>query len=475
MSLIHILLWSLFSLVTGWLFPARWRIWILLVASLLALFVLQTSSPIRSLDFWLPLISIGLTLLVWGITVPKDGGNRLSNLLVFALIAGVILVISLTRYLGDFCCLTPSRPPQLLPVIAAVGLALCPAYLISRSNATGRYLSWLAILIILALFIILKSPPIGLATSIVLRSLNGQDVSLAGHLDLAWLGFSYLAFRLLHVLRDFQSDRLPAFSAGEFVTYVLFYPSLTAGPIDRSQRFIQNDLRKAPTVNPSDRLLAGERILIGVFKKFVIADALALVALSPQNSLQVGSSLWLWVLLYAYSLRLFFDFSGYIDVALGIAMLVGIRLPENFNRPYLKTNLTAFWNSWNITLAQWFRAYVFNPLTRGMRASSRQYPVWLVILTGQTITMLLLGLWHGISWNYAIWGLWHAAGLFIHNRWSDWIRPRLGIAETNRPTRIGLALGGWFLTFQFVTLGWVWFALPDVQTAIRVFEKLFGF
>ncbi len=260
---------------------------------------------------------------------------------------------------------------------------------------------------------------------------------MASHLDLAWLGFSYIAFRLLHVLRDFQAGRLPAFSAGEFATYVLFYPSLTAGPIDRSQRFIQTDLRTAPNVSRSDRIQAGERILIGLFKKFVIADALALVALSPQNSFQVSSSLWMWVLLYAYALRIYFDFSGYIDIALGIARLVGIHLPENFNQPYLKTNITAFWNSWNITLAQWFRAYVFNPLTRGLRTSPRAYPVWFVILTGQSITMLLLGLWHGISWNFAIWGLWHAAGLFIHNRWSDWMRPKLGRAETADPRKLG--------------------------------------
>ncbi len=162
MSLIYILIFVLFSLVTGWLIPARWRIWILLSASLLALFALQTSSPIRSLDFWLPLISTGLTLLVWAITVPKGGDERNPNRLAFALIAGVILAIGLTRYLGDVCCLTPSRPPQLLVVMAATALVLAPAYLIYQSKITSRFLSWLALWLIIVIFIILKYPPLGL-------------------------------------------------------------------------------------------------------------------------------------------------------------------------------------------------------------------------------------------------------------------------------------------------------------------------
>jgi D-alanyl-lipoteichoic acid acyltransferase DltB (MBOAT superfamily) len=474
MTLVHIMGFALLSLIVGWVLPTRWRLRFLWIASLLAVFILQPISPIRSLDFWLPLASIGLTLLVWAITIPKSDARSRGDLATFALTAGIILLVSLPRYLGDLCCLTASRPPAILPVLLAALLALSPALLVYHRKTSSRALPWLAILLILALFVVLKYPPLGLGAGAALRRLSGQDTSLAGSLDLAWLGFSYLAFRLLHVLRDYQSGKLPAFSAAEFTTYALFYPSLTAGPIDRSQRFIQKDLRNETPVSSAEQVQGIKRILIGAFKKFVIADSLALVALNTANALQVDSSLWMWLLLYAYALRIYFDFSGYIDVALGIALLVGIHLPENFAGPYLKTNLTAFWNSWNITLAQWLRAYVFNPLTRSMRTSGRAYPVWLVILTGQAVTMLLLGLWHGITWNYAIWGLWHAAGLFAHNRWSDWVHRR-GFAQPASPgARLGLTLGGWFITFQFVTLGWVWFALPDVESALRVFRRLFG-
>jgi D-alanyl-lipoteichoic acid acyltransferase DltB (MBOAT superfamily) len=212
-----------------------------------------------------------------------------------------------------------------------------------------------------------------------------------------------------------------------------------------------------------------------LFKKFVLADSLAMIALSPQNSAQTSSTLWLWVLLYAYGLRLYFDFSGYTDIAIGLGKFLGIQLPENFASPYTRVNLTAFWNSWHITLAQWFRAYVFNPLTRALRSKPEKFPAWLIVLAGQLSTMLLIGLWHGITWNFAVWGLWHAVGLFIHNRWSGW--SRLRYTETSQPEGIQrmIALGGWFLTFQYVTLGWVWFALPTIPSSLDAFRKLLGF
>jgi alginate O-acetyltransferase complex protein AlgI len=100
--------------------------------------------------------------------------------------------------------------------------------------------------------------------------------------------------------------------------------------------------------------------------------------------------------------------------------------------------------------------------------------VWLIILAGQAGTMLLIGLWHGVTWNFAAWGLWHALGLFVHNRWSDWARPRVGSLELSLTVRRLASLGGWFLTFNYVTLGWVWFALPDISLSLAMFQKLFS-
>jgi alginate O-acetyltransferase complex protein AlgI len=162
-------------------------------------------------------------------------------------------------------------------------------------------------------------------------------------------------------------------------------------------------------------------------------------------------------------------------MAIGLGSYLGIQLPENFASPYTKVNLTAFWNSWHITLAQWFRAYVFNPLTRALRSKPDRFPAWFIVLVGQLTTMLLIGLWHGITWNFAVWGLWHAIGLFIHNRWSAWIKLRYPEGSPHNIPAKFLTFGAWFLTFQYVTLGWVWFALPTIPSSLHAFQKLFGF
>jgi D-alanyl-lipoteichoic acid acyltransferase DltB (MBOAT superfamily) len=475
MTLAQIITFSLFSLLVGWLAPPRIRVWLLLLASLLGVFILQSTLPIRWLDFWLPSLSIGLTMVVWALTASSKAPNRSSNLITLGIAAVFILGLGLTRYLGSACCITPSRPPQIGIVAIILACSVGAAVLIYIRNPSKRLFSVLVIILILGLFIAIKSPYAAKAASTSLRRISGQDAALASPYDIVWLGFSYLAFRLLHVLRDFQTGNLPHFSARDFATYALFYPALPAGPLDRSQRFIRIDLSSQLSPTMDDRLAGAQRLLWGVFKKFVVADSLAIIALNPQNALQVQSTFWMWLLLLAYALRLYYDFSGYTDVAIGMGRLVGINLPENFAQPYLKSNITAFWNSWHITLAQWFRAYYFNPLTRSLRASPRSLPAWLIILTGQISTMLLIGLWHGITPNYAIWGLWHGIGLFIHNRWSSALRLRASSIERHHRLEQGAIFSGWLLTFLFVCLGWVWFAMPDVDTAVHVFAQLFGF
>ncbi len=471
---LNLLIVIVLSLLLAWLVPVRWRGWAILAGSILAAYWLQPAVSIRNLDFWLPTLSIALTIFTWTITGANTRQSLWANKVAFGLIFAIILLVAALRYLGPACCLTPTRPPQLSQVLIVIAAVAGITVLIAGIPAR-RFLSYLMIAAIIVLFVILKSGSLAQGASAGLRGLMGQDIALASSLDLRWLGFSFLAFRLLHVLRDSQAGRLPVFSLGEFVSYALFYPSYPSGPIDRAQRFIQQDLRNPDRLGAGQFIAGSQRIFIGLFKKFVLADSLALIALSPQNASQTSSTLWMWVLLYAYGLRLYFDFSGYTDIAIGMGKFLNIHLPENFASPYTKVNLTAFWNSWHITLAQWFRAYVFNPLTRSLRSYPDKFPAWLIVLAGQLSTMLLIGLWHGITWNFAVWGLWHAVGLFIHNRWSGW--SRLRYSETSQPEGIQrmIALGGWFLTFQYVTLGWVWFALPTIPSSLDAFRKLLGF
>jgi len=482
MTLIQILVFALLSLVFAWVLPKRWLGLSLLAASVVAIYWLQPTSPLRNFDFWFPTLTIGLTFFVWAVTQANRAQDWHKILFTSLLISGVVLSIALLRYFSPLCCLTSTLPPTILQVVLGMVILFLVSLIPTIFFPSSRALPWAAIILILGLFIVLKSEPLTQTASQTMRAITGQSLELASASDIVWLGFSYLAFRLIHALRDHQLGKLPAYSLGEFVTYAIFFPSFTAGPIDRSQHFVDN-LRKTTTLSTkendyqqkSENLLYGSfRIAIGVFKKYVLADSLALISLNHYNALQVKSTLWMWVLLYAFALRIYFDFSGYTDIALGIARLVGIRLPENFDRPYVKQNLTAFWNSWHITLAQWFRSYYFNPFIRALRSRANPLPGWLIIFLAQISTMLLIGLWHGMSWNFAIWGAWHGFGLFFHNRWSYWIRPRLDFSQIKPSLRRTFTLGGWFITFNYVALGWVWFAIPNPQTAWLVMQRLFS-
>ena len=291
---------------------------------------------------------------------------------------------------------------------------------------------------------------------------------MARSFEIVWLGYSYTAFRLIHVLLDKKNNRLPGMDLAEFASYVLFFPSFISGPIDRVQNFTKK-LRENLVIDTSRFITGMERLTIGIFKKFVLADSLALVSLNAQNAELINHTLWGWVILYAYSFRILLDFSGYTDIAIGIGIFAGIQLPENFNRPYLNSNLTEFWNNWHMTLTQWFRAYFFNPLTRALRSARVKIPPALIIFIGQMSTMIIIGLWHGVSWNFVLWGAWHGVGLFIHNRWSTFLKSQQVDVQ-----RKWLRAFGMILNFQFVALGWVWFVLPSPELGWQYLKLLFG-
>jgi D-alanyl-lipoteichoic acid acyltransferase DltB (MBOAT superfamily) len=447
------------------------RTYSLLALSVLAVYWFQPALPLRSFDFWLPSLSLALTILIWMLTSPPGSWTRRENIAGLSVIVGLVTLLDFSRFLPE-PLITATIPP---PFFQYLAFLLVIALLVAASLRVVSRPAWLlggAILLLIALLIILKAPSLSLQASMFFRALANRPVENAAFGDLRWLGFSYIAFRLIHVLRDRQMGRLPELSLPEFATYVVFFPTLAAGPIDRAERFT-GDLRQDFALTQEETLLGGQRIVLGLFKKFVLADTLALVALNDALAVQTRTSGWMWVIVYAYAFQIYFDFSGYTDIAIGIARLVGIRLPENFAAPYLKPNLTQFWNSWHMTLTQWFRSYFFNPFNRWMRGF-KNAPAWAMILAGQVTTMVLIGLWHGITPNFILWGLWHGLGLFVQNRWSDFVRPRSGSPELTARFQPVLQIGGILLTFHFVALGWVFFALSEPILSFLVIRKLFG-
>jgi alginate O-acetyltransferase complex protein AlgI len=444
------------------------RNWTAFAVSVAALFWLQPASAVRNLDFWLPIASITIAAVIWAWTLPPSGApTRRESTIDVIVLALIVCAIGALRYVPALSTLlTRTRPPDITAILPAllVAIALCAG--VSRIRS-GR--AWaVAVGLLIALLLLQKFTPTSEAASAALRTLQGQSAAQATALDWRWLGFSYIAFRLMSVLRDRAQGRLPAMRLREFMTYAVFAPALPAGPIDRPDRFLR-DLRSPYTPGLALILEAGERLLIGAFKKFALADTLALVALSDANAmhLRVG---WAWLPVYAYALRIYFDFSGYTDMALGVARLFGVRLPENFAAPYFKPNLTQFWNSWHMSLSQWFRAYWFNPLTRALRI--RKWEPAPIVLLGQVTTMMFIALWHGVAANFALWGVWHSVGLFVHNRWADFARGRLAFVSERERLQRAVNVIGAALTFHFVALGWVWFALSSPAAALHVLRAL---
>ena len=247
MTLIHILIFFLISSLLLLITSNRWRRWSLFAVSLVSVYWLQPAVSLRQFDFWFPTASIGLAVITWSVTRQRDQKLSREDITAFAFAILLPVLISLSRFLPEGWNLTPTRPPATLLVIVAgsilVFLAVVGRWLQKRSRIVWGLLG----ILILGLFVILKTETISLWTSSLLRGITGQSRDLAAPTDFYWLGFSYIAFRLLHVIRDRQAGRLPAVLFLDFLTYVLFFPAITAGPIDRVEKFSP----KPPVLNNS--------------------------------------------------------------------------------------------------------------------------------------------------------------------------------------------------------------------------------
>lgn len=444
--------------------------WLLFILSLFALFLFQTPSSIRALSFWLPNIMLFVAIGSWKIIT----NERLSKQdLIAALIISVFpFFMYLIKFLGiaeNFLILNIPEIINLLGIPLTVFIILS---LLKKNNKSREITSFFVILFLVSILIILKNQYLGLKMSSLIRQLNGQTTSLASSIDLTWVGFSYFVFRIIHVLVDRKRLERIGFSLRDFLTYLLFFSAFTSGPIDRADHFNAELENNDDNEKHIDFFNGGRRVVLGLFQKFILADSLAIISLNSYNAQLINKPEWLWVVMYAYAFRIYFDFSGYSDIAIGIAQLAGIKLPENFNRPYLSKNITMFWNNWHITMTQWFRTYYFNPLTRFLKINYKKISPVFILLFVQITTMVLIGLWHGISWNYIIWGVWNGVGLFLHNRWSSTLKPKFKIFKEEKYAGIYQFIST-LLTFNYISLGWIWFALPRISDSLLVFNKLF--
>jgi alginate O-acetyltransferase complex protein AlgI len=295
---------------------------------------------------------------------------------------------------------------------------------------------------------------------------DGQSVLPIGGGVAVPLGFSFMAFELIHVAVERRRGRIDAMSLVELTAFALFFPCRVAGPIRRYPAFMSAVADAAPS---GQDVFAGIwRLLLGLAKRQLLAEPLRIaVAVWPAAETPLAA----WRGLIACSLWIYLDFSAYSDVAIGVSRLFGIGVPENFRWPYFSVNITQFWERWHISLSQWIRDYVFLPIGRALFATRlRMRPLLLALITFEA-TFLIVGAWHGLGVNFLIWGAYHGLLLGGHHVYSR-LAPAW-LAEWPPYHSRAAALASRALTFGLVTLGWVPFAF-DVPHGARILKLLAG-
>lgn len=385
-------------------------------------------------------VFLPLTFLVWRV-LARTGKNTL--------LSQALVVASLVFY--------GSWNPKYLPLIIG---SICINYGLSRliaktrelEDTGGRAKLWLAVGVLfnLGLLITFKYTDFFLSN---LNILSGGEGPFLLHLTLP-LGISFFTFQQIAFLADMHRGEVKTHNFTNYALFVSFFPQLIAGPIVHHKEMMPQ------FSNPKNRRLNFANIStglfifgIGLFKKVVLADSFSPWVAGGFDSLGPFSTIDAWSAALCYTLQIYFDFSGYTDMATGAALLFNIRLPLNFNSPYKSRNIAEFWRCWHITLGRWLRDYLYLPLG-GNRISS------LCTLRNLFIVMLLGGLWHGAGWTFVLWGVLHGLALIIHTLWS-----RTGIPLNGLVARA--------ITFLFVVIAWVPFRAVTFDAAQRVWTSMF--
>lgn len=333
----------------------------------------------------------------------------------------------------------------------------CAAARISASNSRATRRNWLALSIVsnLGMLGYFKYCNFFIENFNALTASFGFTVPRTDVLLPA--GISFYTFKTMSYTIDVYRRQLkPCRSWLDYTTFITFFPELIAGPIVRASVFLPQLGRM---IGPTQRrLLSGLSLfLLGVVKKLLIADRMAEVADVVFATPGIFSSATVWCGVLAYTLQIYCDFSGYSDMAIGSARMIGYDLPENFRMPYLSTDIAEFWRRWHMTLSAWLRDYLYIPLGGNRRGNLLTY-------RNLFLTMLLGGLWHGANWNFVIWGGLHGGALAAHKLWRKWCSRRWSL-----PTPMA-----WLLTLLFVMVCWVPFRSASFGDTLLLLKALAG-
>jgi alginate O-acetyltransferase complex protein AlgI len=299
------------------------------------------------------------------------------------------------------------------------------------------------------------------APKALVDALNGQAAPFVLNVALP-LGLSFITFRSLsYVIDVYRKTTQPTTRFIDYLAFVSFFPTVIAGPVVRARELLPQ-FQERPQLMSEDGTRAIFLILLGLVKKIAIADYLAYNLVGRVfDQPQLYSSVETLAAIYGYAIQIYCDFSGYSDIAIGSAMLMGFRLPVNFNSPYRALNLPDFWRRWHITLSEWLRDYVFSSLPGSPRKTYNLY--WKAV-----VTMLIGGLWHGAGFTFIVWGGMHGVAIAVNQWWEQRRRK-----QKRRPR------SAWwikaicvFVTFHFVCLTWVFFRASSLSQAWEILARL---
>jgi alginate O-acetyltransferase complex protein AlgI len=269
------------------------------------------------------------------------------------------------------------------------------------------------------------------------------------------LGISFFTFHHIMYLTDLRRGAAPKLTLDHYALYICFFPQVLSGPLVRWHEIIHQFGKAAFAPGWEKRFALGlTLIVVGLVQKVFLADGLGDQVNAFYDraiSYDIGQ-FESWIAVLSFTFQIYFDFNGYIDAAIGTALLFGIQLPQNFNAPYRATSLREFWHRWNMTLSRFLRDYLYIPLGGNRHGLPRQ-------IIALMLTMALGGLWHGAGWLFVIWGMLHGIGLTANLLWRRW--------GTQMP-----ALAGWIITFAFVTFSWIFFRAPSLNMVARLFKAL---
>jgi len=268
------------------------------------------------------------------------------------------------------------------------------------------------------------------------------------------LAISFFTFQQIAYLVDSYRGETAEYDFLNYALFVTFFPQLIAGPIVHHAEMMPQFASKWNLVKNYKNIATGLFIFsIGLFKKVVIADTFATWATAGFDHAEVLNLIEAWATSLSYTFQLYFDFSGYTDMAIGAALLFNIKLPINFNSPYKALDIQDFWRRWHITLSRFLRDYIYIPLGGNRKGSFRTY-------TNLLATFILGGIWHGAGWTFVFWGFLHGMALVIHRLWKQ-----LGFAMPK--------VLAWFITFNFINIAWVFFRAKEWDDALKVLDGMF--